>query len=288
MLVIVGFLVVIGSVLGGFMWAGGHVGALVHPSEILVIGGAAAGAMVVMASKKKLIDLVKGCIQAIKGSPFTRKSYDELFQLQYELFRLARKEGLLALEPHLADPHESEIFNRYPTISKNHHATDFLVGALAPVVDGTIKPDRLPELLETEIKAIEEEHHGPLGVLNKTADALPGFGIVAAVLGIVITMGHIDGPVEEIGHKVGAALVGTFLGILASYGFLAPMATKLEFLGQEEMVFFRTIAVVVMGYVTELPPRIAIEQGRRGLPSHLKCSREQLEEMFKAIDTAGR
>jgi chemotaxis protein MotA len=286
MLVIVGFIIVIASVLGGFSMAGGHVGALIHPSEIVTIGGAALGAMVVMSSKKMLIDLAKGIVQSLKGSPFNKKTYEELFKLMYELFRTARRNGLLALEPHLANPHDSAIFHKYPLIAKNHHITEFICGSLTPVLEGSIKPDRLPELLNAEIKAIEEEHHGPLGVLCKTADGLPGFGIVAAVLGIVITMGHINGPVEEIGHKVGAALVGTFLGILMSYGFLAPLATRLEFLGHEEIAFFRTIATIVMGYVTELPPKVAIEQARRGLNSEVKPSREQLEEMLKALDTA--
>ena len=286
MLVIVGFIVVVASVLGGFAMAGGHMGALVHPSEIVTIGGAALGAAICMSSKKMLIDLMKGILQSMKGSPFNKKTYEELFKLMYELFRTARRNGLLALEPHLANPHDSAIFHKYPLISKNHHVTEFICGALMPVLEGSVKPDRLPEMLETEIKAIEDEHHGPLSVLMKTADGLPGFGIVAAVLGIVITMSHIDGPVEEIGHSVGAALVGTFLGILLSYGFLAPLATKLEFLGHEEIAFFRTIATIVLGYVTELPPKVAIESARRGLNSELKPSRDQLEEMLKALDAA--
>lgn len=286
MLVIVGFIVVIAAVLGGFSMAGGHAGALIHPSEIVTIGGAALGAAICMSSKKMLIDLMKAILQAVKGSPFNKKTYEELFKLMYELFRTARRNGLLALEPHLANPHESSIFHKYPLISKNHHVTEFICGALMPVLEGAVKPERLPELLETEIKAMEDEHHGPLNVLMKTADGLPGFGIVAAVLGIVITMSHIDGPVEEIGHSVGAALVGTFLGILLSYGFLAPLATKLESQGHEEIAFFRTIATIVLGYVTELPPKVAIEAARRGLNSELKPSRDQLEEMLKALDVA--
>src|SRR4051812_29113898 len=286
MLVIVGFIIVVAAVLGGFTMAGGHVAALIHPSEIVTIGGAALGAAICMSLKKMLIDLVKGIIQSIKGSPFNKKTYEELFKLMYELFRTARRNGLLALEPHLANPHDSAIFHKYPLVAKNHHVTEFICGALMPVLEGSVKPERLPEMLDMEIKAIEEEHHAPLGVLVKTADGLPGFGIVAAVLGIVITMGHIDGPVEEIGHKVGAALVGTFLGILLSYGFLAPLATKLEFQGQEEIAFFRTISTIVLGYVTELPPKVAIELARRGLNSELKPTRDQLEEMLKALDAA--
>src|SRR5204863_8432201 len=143
----------------------------------------------------------------------------------------------------------------------------------------------LPDLIDAELKAMEDEHHAPIGVLTKTADALPGFGIVAAVLGIVITMGAIDGPVEEIGHKVGAALVGTFLGILLSYGFFAPMATKLEFMGIAEMAYFRAIAAIVTGFVNDLPPKVAIELARRRLSSDMRPSAAVLDAMRKAART---
>jgi chemotaxis protein MotA len=268
------------------MISGGHVHALIHPTEILTIGGAAVGAMIVMAPVKVLKDLMLGCIQALKGSPFNKKAYEELFKATYELFRLARRQGMLALEPHLNDPHHSSIFEKYPTIVKNHHVTEFLCGLLMPVMDGSVSPDRLPHMAEAELKAMEDEHHHPISVLSKTADALPGFGIVAAVLGIVITMGAIDGPVEEIGHKVGAALVGTFLGILLSYGFFAPMVVKLEFMGAAEMAYFRTVTTIVHGFVTDLPPKVAIEMARRGLGSDVRPSGTQLEEMFKAVEAA--
>lgn len=286
MVVIVGCLVVIGCVLGGFTLSGGHVHALIHPAEILTIGGASIGAMIVMAPVKVLMDLMRGCIQSLKGTPFNRKAYEELFKATYELFRLARRQGMLALEPHLADPHHSSIFEKYPTIAKNHHVTEFLCGLLTPVMDGSVSPDRLPVLAEAELAAMHEEHHAPISVLSKTADALPGFGIVAAVLGIVITMGAIDGPVEEIGHKVGAALVGTFLGILLSYGFFAPMVVKLEFQGAAEMAYFRAIATIVQGFVTDLPPKVAIEMARRGLGSDVRPNQEQLEAMLKSVETA--
>jgi len=284
--VIVGCIVVIACVLGGFTLSGGHIHALIHPAEILTIGGASIGAMIVMAPVKVLMDLLKGCIQALKGSPFNKKSYEELFKATYELFRLARRQGMLALEPHLSDPHHSSIFEKYPTIAKNHHVTEFLCGLLMPVMDGSVSPDRLPMLAESELKAMHDEHHAPISVLSKTADALPGFGIVAAVLGIVITMGAIDGPVEEIGHKVGAALVGTFLGILLSYGFFGPMVVKLEFQGEAELKYFRTIATIVQGFVTDLPPKVAIEMARRGLGSDVRPNQEQLEAMLKSVETA--
>ena len=287
MVVIVGCILVTACVLGGFMLSGGHVGALIHPAELLTIGGAALGAMVVMAPMKVLKDLTKGILQTLKGSPFSKKAYTELFQVMYEFFRLARREGLLALEPHLSDPHHSTILQKYPTVHHNHHVTEFICGSIAPVMDGSVTPQQLPGLLEAELKAMEEEHHAPISVLAKTADALPGFGIVAAVLGIVITMGAIDGPVTEIGHKVGAALVGTFLGILLSYGFFGPLVTKMEFMGISELAYFRAIASMVQGFADNQPPKIILEIARRGVSREVRPTQEELEALLKAVDAGG-
>jgi chemotaxis protein MotA len=248
--VIIGCIVVIGAVLAGFTWAGGHVGALIHPSEVVTIGGAALGALIMMSSKKVLKDLIHGILAAIKGAPYNRQMYTEMFKLCYDLLRTARRDGLLALEPHVNNPHASEIVQKYPKIAANHHAIEFL------------------------------------SVLSKTADALPGFGIVAAVLGIVITMGAIDGPVEEIGHKVGAALVGTFLGILASYGFFAPLAARMEFLGAAELAFFRTISAIVLAFVNDCSPKVALEQARRGVGTDVRPSRAEMEELFREVDAS--
>jgi chemotaxis protein MotA len=154
------------------------------------------------------------------------------------------------------------------------------------MIEATAKPEQLGELLEAELKVMDEEHHAPLFALTKVADALPGFGIVAAVLGIVVTMGHIDGPPAEIGHHVGAALVGTFLGILLSYGFAAPMVMRMEFLGLAEAAFFRTITTVLIGFAKNLPPKVAIDMARRGMPSEIRPEREQLDQWFKEAEAA--
>jgi chemotaxis protein MotA len=286
MLVIVGCITVVGCVLAGFVWSGGKIPALIHPSEILVIGGAALGALLVMAPKKVLIDLIKGLLQCFKGSPFNKSTYEELFKLLYDLFRLARREGLIALEQHVSNSKESEIFKKYPRITGNHHVCEFICGALSPIIEGTVKPEQLPLLLKTELNVIEEEHHATVGALTKTADALPGFGIVAAVLGIVITMGAIDGPVDEIGEKVGAALVGTFLGILASYGFMNPLAGRMDALGAAEMNFFRTIATVMQGFVNDLPPKVALDHARRGVSSEYRMHRDELDKLFAEVEAS--
>ncbi len=287
MVVIAGAFVVTACVILGFTLSGGHVGALIHPTEVLTIGGATLGSMIIMAPVKVMKDLVKQIIGSLKGSAFGKPAYQDLFKVMYDLFRHARKNGMLALESHLAHPHDSSIFQKYPRIHHNHHATEFICGLMTPVMDGSISPDKIPAMAEMEIHALEEEHHAPIAVLQKASDALPGFGIVAAVLGIVITMGHIGGPVEEIGHKVGAALVGTFLGILASYGFMAPMCTKLEFNGHAEINFFKATASMIGGFVTDLPPKVALEMARRGLPSEVRPTGEELEQWFKDVEASG-
>jgi chemotaxis protein MotA len=288
MIIIIGSLIVIGSVLGGFMMAGGHVGALIHVSEFIVIGGAALGAMVIMAPKKVLVDMVKLVILALKGAPFNKTSYEDLLKALYELFLLGRRNGMIALEEHVMNPDASSILQKYPGFTKNHHAVSFLCNGLRPIIDGKIKPDQLKMLMEAEMQSMEEEHHAPISVLTKAADAMPGFGIVAAVLGIVITMAAISGPIEEIGHKVAAALVGTFLGIFISYGFMNPLAVNMEFVCASEMAFTRCIATSVVGFANGMAPIMAIEVARRSLSSEVRPTADDLEAMLKALNSAGK
>ena len=286
MITIVGFIVVIASILGGFMMAGGSIHALFHPSEIVTIGGASLGSLIVMSPKKVLIDMFRGILLCIKGSPYPQAAFQDMYKMMYEMFRLARREGLIVLEPHLSAPKESSIFEKYPRISNDHHVMEFIRSALSPVIDGTVKSDQVPVMLDTELRLIAEEHHAPQGVLAKVADSLPGFGIVAAVLGIVITMSAINGPVEEIGEKVGAALVGTFLGILLSYGFVGPLAVKMEFVSEEQMVFFKAVASAIHGFTDDLAPKEAIEQARRSVGGEMRISRDDMDELLKEVDKA--
>jgi len=274
---------VVASVMGGFIMAGGHPIHLVQISEYVVICGAAFGAMVTMAPKKVLIDLFKQILASLKGAPYSKAAYAELFKALYELFMLGRRNGMIALEEHVTNPHGSTIFGKYPTVSKNHHALEFLCSGLRPIIDGKVKPDQLKMLMEIELEAMESEHHNPVSVLTKTSDAMPGFGIVAAVLGIVITMGSIAGPIEEIGHHVAAALVGTFLGILISYGFLSPLCVNMEFNGAAEMNYSRCIAASVIGFANGMAPVMAVEVARRGLSSDVKPTAEELEAMLKGV-----
>ena len=281
MIVIIGCIIVLGAVLGGFMMAGGHIGSLIVISEYVVICGSAAGAVVIMAPKHIIMALVKQMIGTLKGSPYGKKAYEDLFKVLYELFMLGRRNGMIALEEHVLTPDTSSIFTKYPGLVKDHHAMAILCGGLKPIIDGKVKPDQLKLLLDTELDTMETEHHQPIDVLTKAADAMPGFGIVAAVLGIVITMGSIAGPVEEIGHHVAAALVGTFLGILISYGFLNPLCVNMTFVGSSELAFFRTIGNAVVGFANGMAPIMAIEVARRGLTSDVKPEAEEMEKMLK-------
>lgn len=284
MIVIIGAVIVTASVLGGFMIAGGNPIVLLHVSEFVTICGAALGALIIMAPKNVLLALVKQMLLTLKGSPYTKKVFEELFSALYELFILGRRNGMIALEEHVMNPGESGIFSKYPSFVRNHHAVEFLCSGLKPIIDGKVKPDQLEQLMGIELAAMEDEHHAPVSVLQKVGDALPGFGIVAAVLGIVITMGAISGPIEVIGHKVAAALVGTFLGILVSYGYVNPLTVTLEFAGAAEANYMKCIASSVVGFANGMAPIMAVETARRALPSDLKPSADDLEEMLKSLN----
>ena len=285
MIIIIGAITVCVCVFGGFMMEGWNMKVLFDAfvNEVLIIAGGAAGSLIIMSPKKVLKDIVKGLGACLKGAPHSRASYEDLLKVLYELFLLGRRNGMIALEEHILEPDKSSVFKKYPRFSNNKHAVEFLCGALRPIIDGKIKPDQLRLLLDAEIGQLETEHHAPVSVLQKTGDAMPGFGIVAAVLGIVITMASIGGRVEDIGTHVAAALVGTFLGILLAYGFMGPLATNLEFVGEAELDFTRCIAACVTGFANGMAPVTAVELGRRGLSSEYRPSSEQLEQMFKSM-----
>jgi chemotaxis protein MotA len=283
MIIIVGAFIVIASVLGGFIMAGGHPGSLIQISEFVVICGAALGALIIMSPKKVLMDLFKQMLHALKGAPHSKSAYEELFKALYEFFMLARRNGMIALEEHVTTPESSSILSKYPNFQKNQAAVELLCGALRPIIDGKVKPDQLKLLLDIQIDSMVEEHEKPVSVLTKAADAMPGFGIVAAVLGIVVTMGSIAGPIEQIGHHVAAALVGTFLGILISYGFLNPLAVNMEFVGAADLAYSRCIASAVVGFANGMAPIMAVEMARRSLDSDVRPSSEELEKSLKQL-----
>ncbi len=232
-----------------------------------------------MSPKKVLMDLMRGLLQFVKGTPYNKNSFMELLGLFNALSKMIRRDGLLSLDAHLTNPRESALFQKFPKISGNHHSMQFLSKALYMILDGNTDAAHVSAALEDEIKVIEREHHAAVAVLNKTSDAMPGFGIVAAVLGIVITMQAIDGPASEIGHKVGAALVGTFLGILISYGFLAPMAARMEYLGEIEATFLRSVASGVVALSTGENAREVLSRVQRVIGTDCRPSEQELAQI---------
>ena len=265
------------------MLAGGKPLVLLHVSEFVVIGGVAAGVLIIASPAHVLKEIVHKVKSSIAEKSAGKSEFFELLKLLYELFMMGRRNGLIALEEHVMDPENSALFKKYPSVLNHHERLQFLCNGLKPVIDGKIKPDQLRLLLDAEINRLEIEHHAPVSVLQKTGDSMPGFGIVAAVLGIVITMASIGGAVEDIGTHVAAALVGTFLGILLAYGFMGPLATNLEFVSESELDFTRCIAACVTGFANGMAPVTAVELGRRGLSREYRPSAEELEQMFKAM-----
>jgi chemotaxis protein MotA len=286
MIILLGMVIVLGSMLGGFVMAGGNVGNLMHLSEWVIIGGCGFGSMVIMAPKKILLALFGQVLASFKGVPYGRDDYDNLFKALYELFVLGRRNGMVALEEHVLVPQSSAIFQRYPGFLQNKAAMEFVCGGLKPIIDGRIKPDQLRHLMAVELERMEMQDYAPVGVLSRVSDGMPGFGIVAAVLGIVNTMQSIAGPIETIGQKVAAALVGTFLGIFIAYGFLSPLAANLEFLNASRLTYFKCIAECVGSFANGQAPLMAVEYGRRSLERDLCPTADELETMLKGLGTA--
>jgi chemotaxis protein MotA len=263
MFVIIGIIIVFGSVLAGFILEGGPIAALIQPLEFLIIGGAALGSLLVASPPKVLSAVIKRLINTLGGDKYTKRIYIELLKMLYELFQVAKKDGLMSIEQHIEKPNDSLIFKKYKSFQNNHHAVDFLCDSLRMLVSGGISPYDLENLMDSDISTHHEEMAKPQTQVSKVGDALPGFGIVAAVLGVVLTMQSIGGPPEEVGHKVGAALVGTFLGVLMSYGFVGPLATNIENMNSNEARYFEVIKACVVAFSKGSAPLLAVEAGRR-------------------------
>ena len=277
MFIFIGAFIVIGSIITGYVLEGGHILALYQPLELLIIGGAALGSMVIA----NPINVIKGAISqftGIMGSGYTKKDYQDLLVMMFEIFNIARKDGLIGLEAHVEHPEDSEIFKRYPKFLKNHHAVSFFADTMRVVISGAVQPHDLEDLMNNDIDSLIEEELHPSHALNTVSDSLPGLGIVAAVLGIVITMGAIDGPPEEIGHKVGAALVGTFLGILMCYGFLGPIAANMKFRVNEDMQYISCMKHALLSFNKGVAGVISVEFARRTLFADVRPSFTELED----------
>lgn len=283
MLLIIGFIIVIGATLGGFMMAGGNPVVLLHVSEFVTIGGIAIGVLVISSSGKVLKQVLAKVIGAVKGGASRKEDYMDLLKLLYELFVVARRSGLVALEDHVLDPKKSPLFQKYPTFLGNHERSDFLCGNLKPLIDGRIKPEQIGGLLHQNIDALEEEGEGPVHVLQLIGDSLPGIGIIAAVLGIINTMAAIaEGP-EAVGEKVSAALTGTFLGILAAYGFVNPLTARIKHNNQIEIQYFHGISKGLSAFTGGMAPMMAVEMARRCFDAAVQPNADDMEAAIKAM-----
>lgn len=281
MLVIIGYVVVSLSVFGGFALAGGHLAALFQPIELLMIGGAAAGAFLVGNTGKVIKATLKNLPKIMKGSKYNKETYMELMALLYELLNKVRKEGLMSIEGDVETPAESALFVKYPKVAADHHVIEFMTDYLRIMVSGNLNAMEIENLMDIEIDTHHHEEMVPSHVIAKLGDGMPAFGIVAAVMGVVHTMESVGLPPAELGMLIAHALVGTFLGILLAYGFVGPLATLLEQKAEEGTKIFNVIKVTLLANLNGYAPAMAVEFGRKVLNSTERPGFAELEEHVK-------
>src|SRR5882757_4458029 len=277
MFVIIGIVLVIAAIVGGYLMEHGNLRVLIQPAELLIIGGAAIGTVLIANPLHILKAIAGGVAGAFGGSKFGKEKYLETLKMMYELFTRARKEGLMALEADSDDPEKSPVFSKYPKFLKDHHALAFVCDTIRMASGGGVEPFDVDQMMELDMDVHHHDTSQPIAALSTMADALPGLGIVAAVLGVVITMGALGGPPEEIGHKVAAALVGTFLGILLCYGVVSPIAANLEKTIDAEGQFYQMLRAGLMAFARGMAPMISVEFARRAIPHDLRPSFKNME-----------
>jgi chemotaxis protein MotA len=276
MFAIIGIVVVFGSVIGGFLMEHGNLKVLIQPNELVTIGGAAIGT-VLIANPLHILKKIAGGIGGVfGGSKFTKQAYLDSLKTLYELLNKARKDGLMSLEGDVEEPDKSAILSKAPKVLKDHHARDFVCDSLRMAITG-VDPFDLDQMLDLDLEVHHHQAALPTAALSNMADSLPGLGIVAAVLGIVITMGALGGPPEEIGKKVAAALVGTFLGILMCYGLIGPIASNMVKISDDEHAYLYVLRVLVVSFLKGAAPIMAVEVARRAVPGHVRPSFKELE-----------
>jgi chemotaxis protein MotA len=278
MFVIIGIVVVFGAVVGGYLMEHGNLRVLLQPAELLIIGGAGAGTVLVANPLHILKQIAAGIGGVFGGTKFGKARYIESLKMMYDLLNKARKEGLVALESDIEEPDKSPILSKYPLFLKDHHVRDFVCDTMRMAVTGGIEPFDVDQMMEIDM---DVHHHGttqPVAALSTMADSLPGLGIVAAVLGVVITMGALGGPPEEIGHKVAAALVGTFLGILLCYGLVGPIAANMAKSADDEHAYYHALRVLMLAFLKGISPIMAVEIARRAIPGHVRPSFQEVEQ----------
>jgi chemotaxis protein MotA len=281
MFAIIGIVVVFGAVIGGFLMEKGHLAVLVQPAELLILVGAALGTLLVANPMHIIKGVVAGLMGVLKGSKFHKQRYLNTLKMMYQFLNKVRKEGLLSVEMDVEKPKESSVFKSYPDFLADHHALDFVCDTLRTAITGGVEPFDMDQMMELDMEVHHHAEAVPIAALSTVADALPGLGIVAAVLGVVITMGSLGGPPEEIGEKVAAALVGTFLGILLCYGVVGPLAANMTKSADEHNEYLHVLRVLLLSFLKGSAPMIAIEMGRRAIPAHVRPNFNEMEKNCK-------
>jgi chemotaxis protein MotA len=277
MFAIIGIVVVFGCIIAGYLMEHGNIRVLLQPAELLIIAGAATGTVLVANPLYIIKKIIAGVAGVFTGSKFGKQTYIDALKMMYDLLNKARKDGLMALEADVEEPHKSPIFSKNTTFLQNHHARDFVCDSLRMAITGVDAFD-LDQMLDLDLEVHHRDAAQPTAALSTMADSLPGLGIVAAVLGVVITMGALGGPPEEIGKKVAAALVGTFLGILLCYGLVGPLASNMAKAGEEEHAFLYVMRVLMVSFLKGTAPIMAVEVARRAVPGHVRPSFQELEQ----------
>jgi len=283
MFAIIGMFVVIAGVIGGYLMEGGNLSVLYQPAELVIIGGAALGAFLISSPKTIFIGSMKKLVKVFTAPQTSKNTYMDLLMIAFDILSLARREGAMVLETHVNEPERSNIFSNYPSVKRNHEVLHFICDNIKVFTSmGQLEPHEFDTLMEMDI----ESHHTEASVypvaINKVADSLPGLGIVAAVLGVVLTMGKISEPPEVLGHSIGAALVGTFLGILLCYGFVGPMAANLEHQAREHQTLMLVVKAWLNAFVQGWPPALSVEYARRAVPAEFRPTFEELEELMRS------
>jgi chemotaxis protein MotA len=277
MFAIIGILIVFGAVIGGFLMEKGQIAVLIQPAELLIIAGAATGTLLVANPVHILKGIVTGVLGTIKGKEIGKERYLSTLRMMYQFLNKVRKQGLLSVEDDVEKPEASPLFKEYPEFLGDHGARDFVCDTLRMAITGGVEPFDMDQMMELDMEVHHHDATLPVAALSTTADALPGLGIVAAVLGVVITMGALGGPPEEIGHKVAAALVGTFLGILLCYGVFSPLASAMRKQSDDEGNYFGFLRMAALAFVKGLSPMMAVELSRRSIPTTVRPTFQEME-----------
>ena len=282
MLIIIGAVVVVACVFGAFS-VHGNLLVLIQPVEFVIILGAAIGAFIIGNTKANIKQVFKGLKRALKGPTYKKADYVELLSVLYQLFKLAKTKGMLALEQHVEKPDESALFNQFPKFLKDHHAVEFLCDYLRMMTLGTENPNEVETLMDAELETHHQELHGASHAVQNMADGMPALGIVAAVLGVIVTMGSITEPPKVLGELIGAALVGTFFGVLVSYGFLAPIASAIQGVDNADGKYYQCMKAGLLAHMQGYPPAVSVEFARKVLLSTERPNFYEVEQAVSAL-----